>query len=95
MNCSAIDPSWARWGVCNIMFPRCLMGFELQLCKHTCYGRCLHILMVFNRLLPDHKLGPMLRVIMWVHKYFSVSVIVDVYHLVGLEYYSFNMTMKH
>ena len=51
--------------------------------------------MVFNRLLPDHKLGPMLRLIMWVHKYFNVSVIVDVYHLVGMEYDSFNITMKH
>lgn len=34
-NCT-MDEYWARWGVCNIMFPRCLQGWELQLCRDTC-----------------------------------------------------------
>lgn len=37
-NCT-IDEFRARWGVCNIMFPRCLLGFELQLCRQTCLGK--------------------------------------------------------
>jgi len=36
MNCSGLDELSTRWGVCNIMFPRCLLGFELQLCRETC-----------------------------------------------------------
>jgi hypothetical protein len=32
------DEYWAKWGVCNMMFPRCLLGFELQLCQSTCLG---------------------------------------------------------
>lgn len=38
-NCTNVDPFWARWGVCNMMFPRCLLGFELQLCQETCLGK--------------------------------------------------------
>ena len=38
MNCTGLDEYWTRWGVCNIMFPRCLLGFELQLCQETCFG---------------------------------------------------------
>ena len=37
-NCTNVDPFWTRWGVCNIMFPRCLLGYELQLCRETCLG---------------------------------------------------------
>ncbi|KAF6017572.1 hypothetical protein EB796_024123 [Bugula neritina] len=35
-NCTDVDEYWATWGVCNMMFPRCLQGFELQLCRNTC-----------------------------------------------------------
>ena len=33
-----MDSYIARWGVCNMMFPRCLLGWELQFCKWTCLG---------------------------------------------------------
>jgi hypothetical protein len=36
-NCT-MEEEWAHWGVCNIMFPRCLLGFDLQLCRNTCLG---------------------------------------------------------
>ncbi|XP_067935633.1 low-density lipoprotein receptor-related protein 1B-like [Watersipora subatra] len=39
-NCT-IDEFTAKWGVCNMMFPRCLMGFELQLCRNTCLSTLL------------------------------------------------------
>lgn len=39
-NCT-IDELTAKWGVCNMMFPRCLMGFELQLCRNTCLSTLL------------------------------------------------------
>ena len=35
-NCS--DGEKIRWGACHMMFPRCLMGHELYLCKDTCRG---------------------------------------------------------
>ena len=34
----SIDPYMARWGACNMIHPRCLMGWELQLCKQNCLG---------------------------------------------------------
>ena len=33
-----IDAYTARWGVCNMMFPRCLLGWELQFCRQSCLG---------------------------------------------------------
>lgn len=26
------------WGACNMLFPRCLLGFPLYLCRETCLG---------------------------------------------------------
>lgn len=37
-NCS-LDEDAAVWGVCNIMFPRCLAGYDLQLCRNSCLGK--------------------------------------------------------
>ena len=36
-NCT-IDPFMARWAACNMIFPRCLLGWELQLCRQSCLG---------------------------------------------------------
>lgn len=36
-NCT-MDESDAKWGVCNMMFPRCLLGWELQFCQEACLG---------------------------------------------------------
>ena len=30
------DPYMARWGACNMIHPRCLMGWELQFCRKSC-----------------------------------------------------------
>lgn len=35
-NCS--NPEVIYWGACNIMYPKCLLGYTLQLCQHTCLG---------------------------------------------------------
>ena len=37
-NCT-VDPEMARWGACNIILPRCLLGYDLQLCRNTCLGK--------------------------------------------------------
>lgn len=37
-NCT-VDNATAHWGVCNMMFPRCLLGYDLHLCQYTCLGR--------------------------------------------------------
>ena len=42
MTCTSVDEDVARWGVCNMMFPRCLLGFELQLCQESCMGKCVY-----------------------------------------------------
>ena len=36
-NCT-MDKDVARWGACNMIYPRCLMGWELQFCQHSCLG---------------------------------------------------------
>lgn len=36
-NCS--NPEVVRWGACNIMYPKCLLGETLQLCRQTCLGK--------------------------------------------------------
>ena len=36
-NCT-MDKDVARWGACNMMYPRCLMGWERQFCKWSCLG---------------------------------------------------------
>lgn len=37
-NCTGLDPYWSRWDVCHMIFPRCIMGFELILCRQNCLG---------------------------------------------------------
>ena len=37
-NCT-MDKDVARWGACNMIYPRCLMGWELQFCRQSCLGR--------------------------------------------------------
>lgn len=32
------DNETIRWGACHMLFPRCLLGHELHLCKDTCMG---------------------------------------------------------
>ena len=36
-NCT-MDKDVARWGACNMMYPRCLLGWELQFCRQSCLG---------------------------------------------------------
>ena len=36
-NCT-MDKDVARWGACNMIYPRCLMGWELQFCRQSCLG---------------------------------------------------------
>ena len=36
-NCT--DNEKLRWGVCHMVFPRCLMGHHLHLCRRTCRGK--------------------------------------------------------
>ena len=36
------DPEAIRWGVCNSVYPRCLMGHQMYLCKDVCIGECKH-----------------------------------------------------
>ena len=40
-----IDPYLARWGACYIIYPRCLLGWELQFCRKSCLGlyNLLHV----------------------------------------------------
>lgn len=26
------------WGACNVIYPRCLLGYQLFLCRQTCLG---------------------------------------------------------
>lgn len=40
-NCS--DPETIRWGVCNSVFPRCLLGYPLYMCKDICMGEWLYL----------------------------------------------------
>jgi len=35
-NCSR--PDELAWGACNILFPRCLLGFDLYPCRDACLG---------------------------------------------------------
>ena len=44
----SIDPYMARWGACNMMFPRCLMGYELQFCRKSCLGKKFAHLLIFD-----------------------------------------------
>ena len=37
-NCTDDDDK-LRWGVCHMVFPRCLMGHQLHLCRSTCRGK--------------------------------------------------------
>ena len=48
-NCT-MDPYFARWGVCTMMYPRCLQGWELQFCRQSCLGIYMYIFdsMSFN-----------------------------------------------
>ena len=32
------DTDTIGWGACNMLFPRCLLGFPLYLCRETCLG---------------------------------------------------------
>ena len=41
-NCT-MDKDVARWGACNMIYPRCLMGWELQFCRQNCLGTNLHL----------------------------------------------------
>ena len=41
-NCT-MDKDVARWGACNMIYPRCLMGWELQFCRQSCLGTNLHL----------------------------------------------------
>lgn len=36
-NCT--DAEAIYWGACNIVYPKCLLGSTLQLCRQTCYGK--------------------------------------------------------
>lgn len=36
-NCT--DQEKIRWGVCNSVFPRCLKGFQLYMCRDVCEGK--------------------------------------------------------
>ena len=36
INESCGDHEMMRWGACNLVFPRCLLGWELQMCRRTC-----------------------------------------------------------
>lgn len=46
-NCT-MDEASAKWAVCNMMFPRCLLGWELQVCKKTCLGTNLKCLLTIG-----------------------------------------------
>lgn len=35
---SCTNPEAIYWGACNIVYPKCLLGYTLQLCRHTCLG---------------------------------------------------------
>ena len=35
-NCS--EPEKLYWGACNILYPKCLLGETLPLCRETCLG---------------------------------------------------------
>ena len=39
-SCNSSDQQSIQWGVCNMIFPRCLMGFPLYLCRESCLGEC-------------------------------------------------------
>ena len=39
-NCT--DQEKIRWGVCNSVFPRCLKGFPLYMCRDVCEGKVHH-----------------------------------------------------
>jgi hypothetical protein len=32
------EPETMRWGVCNSVFPRCMMGEPMYMCKDICMG---------------------------------------------------------
>lgn len=36
---SCNDTEAIIWGACNAIYPRCLMGFPLHLCRQTCLGK--------------------------------------------------------
>ena len=37
-NCT-MDKDVARWGACNMIYPRCLKGWELQFCRKSCLSK--------------------------------------------------------
>ena len=39
VNSSCSNHTMMRWGACNMLFPRCLMGYDLLLCRNTCLGK--------------------------------------------------------